>query len=46
MEVLFDSDINVVVSELRLKSDGNNEFPRQESDQANGSNLIENQECH
>ena len=42
---LFDSDINVVVSDLHLKNDSNNEFARQGSDQANGSNLSENQEC-
>ena len=34
-----------MVSDLHLKNDSNNEFARQGSDQANGSNLSENQEC-
>ena len=34
-----------MVSELHLQTDSNNEFARQGSDQANGSNLSENQEC-
>ena len=42
---MFDCDINVVVSVLHLKNDSNNEFSRQGSDQDNGSNLSENQEC-
>ena len=41
---MFDSDINVVISGLHLKTDSNNKFARQGSDQANGSNLSENQE--
>ena len=42
---MFNSDINVVISELHLKSDSNNEFATQESDQADCSNFSENQEC-
>ena len=42
---LFDSDINVVVRDFHLKNDSNNKFDREESCQANGSNLSENQEC-
>ena len=34
-----------MVSELHLQTDSNNEFARQGSDQANGSNLSENEEC-
>ena len=41
---LFDSDISVVVSDLHLKNDSNHELAGQGSDQANGSNLSENQE--
>ena len=36
---------NIVVSGVHLKNDSNSEFAKQGSDQANGSNLIENQEC-
>ena len=42
---LFDIDINVVVRDFHLKNDSNSKFDREESCQANGSNLNENQEC-
>ena len=42
---LSDNGINVGVIELHLQADSNNEFARQGSDQANGFNLRENQEC-
>ena len=34
-----------MVSDLHLKNDSNNEFARQESDQASSSNMSENLEC-
>ena len=42
---LFVSDISIVVSDLHFKNDSNSKFARQGSDQANVSNLSENQEC-
>ena len=44
-ESLFVSDINVVVSDLHFKNDSNSKFAREGSDQANVSNLSENQQC-